>query len=488
MSAQSIKSAGTAGDDRVTADAARRAPAAGTGRARAMKWPGWVVAVIGVGWSPLGAIADPVEVLPPVALSAPTAELARPDAPKANSPHPPDTATDTPKSDGKPTFEIRGRFEADALGPWQSLANRLTVGDLQAATGFRRARLGAQGHLGESLRWVSEFDFADGNIAFKDVFAGLGGLPVPGELRVGHFREPFGLEGQISSNYFPLMERSPSNAFDPARNWGIGLFTHTADETATLAFGVFRAGSNSIGESVTEDPLLAYTARTTWLPFHDGADDPESLVHVGGAASYRSIPGDAIAFQPSPQSSLLEDGDSPLPPLIRGMTIPANHAQLYNLEAAATSGPAWAMAEWRAAVIDQISGPRVVFSGWYVSAGYFLTGEHRRYDRAIGTFDGVKVLSPVYRADDKDGQTACGFGAWELVARIAYLDLTSPNVPQTTSGFPPGGYEIELTIGVNWYLTDFARLMVNYVHFRTRPPVGRWSDGDVLGARFAVYW
>jgi hypothetical protein len=45
-----------------------------------------------------------------------------------------------------------------------------------------------------------------------------------------------------------------------------------------------------------------------------------------------------------------------------------------------------------------------------------------------------------------------------------------------------------VTPGVNWYLTDFARLTVDYTRCRTRSAVGRWSSGDPFGVRFAVFW
>jgi phosphate-selective porin OprO and OprP len=459
-----------------------------------MRWPGRAVLAIGLGSAAAGWAADPVEVLPPVSLTVEDAPTAPAVDAKATEPKPKEPAAEpqAPKPDRdvdrKPTVQLRGRFEADALGVTQSLANRLTIGDLESATGFRRARIGAQGTYGEQLRWVAEFDFADGDVRFDDVYAGLSGLPVPGELRVGHFWEPFGLEGQIGSNHFPFLERSPAIALDPGLNWGVALFAHTPDQTATFAAGIFRAGSDRVGRQQSEDPGLAYTARATWLAYHHGTDDPDTLVHVGAAASRRSPPDGVVAFQPDPQSTLLQAGESPLPPFIQGVTIPSQHVWLANLEMATAAGPAWAMAEWRIAAIDQTDAGGLTFWGWYLSAGYFLTGEHRRYDRARGTFDGVRVINPVYRLDDAAGCAPCGWGAWELVARVAYLDLADPDLPRAPNGLPAGAEAWTFTAGVNWYLTDFARLMLDCTQFRTRPPVGRWSGGTLFGGRFAVFW
>src|SRR5688572_17264037 len=103
-----------------------------------MGFPTRVAIGLAIVFATVGRSADPVEILPVVILSAvpePTVNPSRP-------------------ADAKPVVELRGRVEADALAPVQGLANRLAVGDFLNATGFRRARLGAEGTFGEHFRWV----------------------------------------------------------------------------------------------------------------------------------------------------------------------------------------------------------------------------------------------------------------------------------------------------------------------------------------------
>src|SRR5439155_19333231 len=71
-----------------------------------------------------------------------------------------DAGEDTAEEETKPAFQLRGRIHADAVIVNQSTRNRAIIGDVQDATGFRRARLGAQGYVGEQVNWVAEFDFA----------------------------------------------------------------------------------------------------------------------------------------------------------------------------------------------------------------------------------------------------------------------------------------------------------------------------------------
>ena len=66
-----------------------------------------------------------------------------------------------PREDVKPAIELRGRIQADAILVNQSEKNKEIIGNIQNATGFRRARLGAQGSVGEQVHWIAEFDFAE---------------------------------------------------------------------------------------------------------------------------------------------------------------------------------------------------------------------------------------------------------------------------------------------------------------------------------------
>ena len=66
-------------------------------------------------------------------------------------------------------------------------------------------------------------------------------LPVIGNVRVGHFKECFGLEQLTSDNYTTFMERSldDEGAFVPGRNDGIMAFNWTECQRATWAIGAF---------------------------------------------------------------------------------------------------------------------------------------------------------------------------------------------------------------------------------------------------------
>jgi phosphate-selective porin OprO/OprP len=144
-------------------------------------------------------------------------------------------------------------------------------------------------------------------------------------------------------------------------------------------------------------------------------------------------------------------------------------------------------AEWYGTTVDQIGGGPVFLHGCYAYVSYFVTGEARAYDRKEGAFDRIRVLSPFLwlKGHPNLGR---GPGAWELVARFAYLDFNDPNMPKTSDGLKQGDSLAETTLGVNWYLNENARLMFNYVHAIPVDPNFGPSAADAFFFRTEVFW
>ena len=140
------------------------------------------------------------------------------------------------------TFRLRGRIDTDALWSIQDTANISTFGNLGSVVGLRRARVGGQGYFGLDSRYIAEIDMASGTVVPRDIFIGSRKYNGQPELRLGHYREPFSLEGGTSANFYAFMERSPINDLDPARSWGLSLFNDQLNDTTTFATGLFHDG------------------------------------------------------------------------------------------------------------------------------------------------------------------------------------------------------------------------------------------------------
>jgi phosphate-selective porin OprO/OprP len=405
-----------------------------------------------------------------------------PPAPPSESPSFTDLLTAQPK------FKLRGRIEADAVFPGQSAASRAQIGDLQGGFGFRRARIGAEGEIDTSARWVAEIDFAGGTVKLKDTFIGLTAVPLLREFRVGYFREPFSLDGATSSRFITFLERSPVNELDPARNWGVMGIWLSDDDRVTAQLGAFRDGTSSGGMSVGTGNAWALTGRLTGRPIYETDDVAFRVLHVGAAVSLRQPADGIVSYETSPQSNLLSLADSPPSPLLPSVSIPAKSQQLYNVQVAAVNGPWTVQAEWMGSAIQQASSGVVFFHGAYVAGSYFVTGEHRDYNPVTAAFDAVSVRKPVV----KTAGSVQGTGAVELVARFSFFSTRSDDIPPQPTGQTfktvTGGMLYESTIGTNWYLNDYTRLMADYTvgvpTLAGQPALPVHS----VSLRTAIYW
>jgi phosphate-selective porin OprO/OprP len=383
------------------------------------------------------------------------------------------------------SFEVRGRIETEAVVSQQSQMSQDAIGNLVNGYGFRRVRLGAQGSYGDSTSWVSEVELAGGSVRLRDVFVGLDALPGVRQVRVGHFREPYSLEGMTSSNFITFTERSPLNNLSPARNWGVCGFWWPDSERLLFSTGVFRDGTDSSGQSIGDGDNWSYTSRLTGLPIYESGDSDFRLLHLGMAFTQRVPPNGVLSFQPRTASNLITVNDNPGSPFLPPVDIRANCYQGYNLQAAYVHGPFSLQTEWSAAAVQQTDAGVVFVSGVYVYGSFFLTGEHRGYNRTRGSFDQVNVKRPVIRSkSDSRG----GYGAIELTSRFSYLDFNSTNLPLDVNGNPAQTRLYEVTTGVNWYLNDYTRIMVNHtVGIPDKIGDGR-TVAHIFSIRTAIFW
>jgi phosphate-selective porin OprO/OprP len=369
-------------------------------------------------------------------------------------------------ADKRYKFRIGGRFQYDTTFFDPDADTRAAVETnvpskvrIEDGSEFRRARIEFGGEIGERVEWYTAYDFAGAKTNFRGVYVGLKDLPF-GNLRAGQMKEPFSLEQLTSSKNIPFIERSVKAAQDPAYNAGLMLFDAPLEERMTWAVGAFRTGSDD-GEISKGDGEWATTARVTGLPYCD--EEGDDYVHLGLAGSRRSPTDDLVSFSSRPESNLA-------PAYVSLSSLPAETVDLIGTEAAWVRGPLTVAGEYVLASVDAPSGATMdpTFDGYYVMAGWFLTGEHRPYNKASGVFDGVK---PAENAFGKER----GHGAWEVLARYSSLDLEDDGVN--------AGELTDVTLGLNWYLNANTRVVVNYILSELNPPTGADGETSILGIR-----
>ena len=387
-------------------------------------------------------------------------------------------------SGGNPPAKFSGQLQIDALWFSQSEASRIAVGDAPDAFNFRRARIGVVGDTGDVFNYALRMDFAlgqanNGRPQFLDVFVGIRDLPVVNNLRVGHFFEPFSLERMTVVRYNTFLERSLADTFAPARNLGIAIFSATENQRATWALGTFRSNSDAFGDDAGDQRGQAITGRATWLPIYDEALGGQRYVHLGGAYSYRHAADGIVRYRTRPEALGRSESEGLSTPFFADTgNLAANDNDLYGLEAAWVNGPLSVQGEWMFVPVDRAAGPDAAFSGGYVYLSYFLTGEHRPYNRQLGYMDRVMPHENFFHVRTEDGSVVTGRGAWEATFRVSHIDLSDEDVR--------GGELTNLTAGLNWYLTAYVRMKVNAIRSYGNGPPNGDSNASILGIRWDV--
>jgi phosphate-selective porin OprO/OprP len=351
-------------------------------------------------------------------------------------------------------FKVRigGRLQNDWAWFDQTDGNKTWFGDIPDGTELRRARLSVSGTVYTYILFKAEYDFAgaaekaqDGKaskeVAVKDAYIGVTGIPFVGTVQVGHQKEPFGLEVLTSDDYTTFMERSclVLGSYLSDRNTGFRQQNAYFANRVTLSSGFFRDTDNG-GRDSRDGGCYAGTVRVTGLPWRGGDDG--GLFHLGAAYSYRNT--DVVKIESKPSAHLA------LSSLTVGTgNITTDAAQFCEAEGALVWGPFSAQGEYTISALDSDESGDPSFQAYYVYGSAFLTGESRAYRAAEGIFDRVKPK----RNFRQDGS---GVGALDLGVRYEIVDLNDKDIY--------GGKLTDITVGVNWYLNPNTRVMVNYVN------------------------
>ncbi len=267
---------------------------------------------------------------------------------------------------------------------------------------LRRGRLYVKGSIGNDWEFKSQFN-VDGD-GFEDLYIRYTGLGKGAKVTIGNQKMPFGLEEMMSSKDISILERSAiTERYSVGRAEGVQLHGNAGDN-ATYGIGVFTDDET--------DAEIGYAARYTKAFKSDNG-----LIHLGLA--YKDI-----------------DEESAL-----------------GFEAGYTTGPFHIQAEY----IDGEEGANDDLSGYYVQAGYVLTGESRPYKG--GVFKRVKPASST--------------GAWEVVARYEDGDGNHSDIELGTDDASA------FTIGVNWYAHENLKMGINYTD-------GESNTSDDDGSEFRV--
>lgn len=343
-------------------------------------------------------------------------------------------------------FRLGGRIHADASyssGDDDLIENNARV-EATDGTEIRRARMEMLGTFYKDWDFKSQFDFADNNVAVKDLFIQYTGLK-DFEITAGQQKQAFSRELQESSNDMMFMERSLMDALNaPTVDRAIGLNVGSFQKDWTGQVGIY-------GDTVTpaaagvSDEGWAINSRWTFAPINEKTQ----VVHLGIAGNHRNVNSndDVAGSRLRLRSETSHMSNLHLIDTSRIAGVDA--IDMVGLEANALYGPFTVGGEYTKMWVQRndavANQSNLDFSGWYTEASWTITGESRKYKK--GKF---YKLSPKQKFSLKNGT----WGAWELAGRYAEADLNSGDIS--------GGQMSLLTVALNWYINDNIRFMADY--------------------------
>jgi phosphate-selective porin OprO/OprP len=359
----------------------------------------------------------------------------------------------------------------------------LNFGNLGWNTRARRLTIGADGTVPGGFRYSAEFNFAQGQVDFEDVFMAYDFKNSPLTAQIGYFYPFSSLETMTSSKYTSFMERAGiTDAFSHNRRIGLALVAN--DKKADQWFaqgGIFseEMNANDFNRTGWVGALRAGYAPTLGnVRLHLGANF-EHRVNKKELQSrnYQERPMTQLTGERFVSTGAISaDGDD-----IFGLEFAAIMKQFHF---AAEAQKVWlhgtyTPAEQAATLADLTTNTTPngtpyngdpSFWGGYAEVGFYLTGETRAYKG--GSFGRVKVLHPFNEG---------GWGAFQLNGRVDYVDLSDDVDSGSASLIAPfyvnGGQQTAYQLSGIWNPTDYVRFMAQYSHINvTGGPRNALSD------------
>jgi phosphate-selective porin OprO/OprP len=317
---------------------------------------------------------------------------------------------------------------------------------------IRRARLKLSGSLLRYLGYKFEYEFqGTSSRNLLDAYADIKPLPAA-ILRLGQFKEPFGLE-QYSpvANWF-FNEPSFGYYLTPGRDVGGMIHGSVLDDRLNYGIGAFNG--DGLDDSVGSDSDYPQVAgRLVLAPFRNRQLAVVENLQFGGSFSYFKIDRNNVDVQvetaglttffdisPGAKFTVIQDADK---------------LYQYGAELAWAVGPVALMSEYtwvRYKDIETSSNTLDLdLDAYYAALIWMVTGEQPTFRQGV-----IQPIVP------KHSLGRGGWGAWGLGLRYDHFEAGN-NVYGTL--VEPGDSVRKAdayTVALNWYLNAFAQFMLDF--------------------------
>lgn len=352
-------------------------------------------------------------------------------------------------ADGNFSFAITGRAHLDAGMYDQDETDQAAMNTVAGGTGlrsnvnFRRAIIGVTGTFMKDWAYDLHFNFGDSGNEQNGViyeaalhYKGIDGVT----LSIGAIQPKLTLDDSTSSNDITFMERATAANLMTSIGAGDSRMAVGGAGNTDNFFAAAYYTTGSIGGTTDYDTSSAVGRVAFATSPKEGAN-----FHIGASGTYAfNVPGDTFTFQDRPE--LRVDPRRYISNAFTGGTA-VDKITAYGPEAAFNYGPFRVQGEYYLYNFEQIAGGDADFDAWYLQASWIISGEAYKYDIKKAAFSGVKPANPF----GVDG----GAGAWEVAARYSSANLND--------GTFTGGEQDIITVGLNWYVNNNVRFMLNYL-------------------------
>lgn len=378
----------------------------------------------------------------------------------------------------------KGDYEIKFSGVAQ-IDGRYFIGDDSAfRDGFqaRRLRPTIQGSLGKlvAFRFTPEFagsGFGDSS-SIVDAYFDLK-FAKAASLRVGKQKGPVGLERLQSGGSIELIERGFPTELVPNRDLGVALFGELAQGTVSYTVGVFNGTADGRDVASADDGLKEYEGRLFVEPFKNDYGFLKGLgFGIAGSTGVKDGTGANLLprYRTPGQNVFFNYGETAG---ATGYWATGSHNR-YAPQAYFYRNSFGLLAEYVASeqTIARTNGgaeQSLSNSAYSVTASYVLTGED-------ASFKGVKPGKPYAIGGD-------GFGAVELVARVGNLSIdddafVGTSATRLANPDVSAKQADSYGLGVNWYLTQNAKLTADYNETRFEGGAAAGADRNTEKALF----
>jgi phosphate-selective porin OprO/OprP len=420
--------------------------------------------------------------------------------------------------DGRFSLALRGRFQVDMANFMQkdpSAIPTAQIKDLSSGVIIRRAYFGVEGMAFKDFWYEFRMNFGGSNAESPagDANLNLARIAYTGipnfRINVGVIQPVFTLGDTVSSGGLMFIERAEID------NIAVGSFGGSDSRRgAELTFqkeNLFNDGDNLIlsaaytggqtgaatghggctnsvtpgGPIIPSNPnspsadcgeqaqILGRAAYRIW-------SDGVSNIQIGGSAAkiLKVPPATATSLSLNDRPLVRVDGRRLVSATVGSVNNPVVGGTMWGLDAGANFKNFYVAGEYHKYSLDRAIGLSPKFDGFYVEASWVITGEPKVYkvggkNNEIGSWGPPKVNVPFSPAGGS-------WGVWELAVRYSQVDL---NWNLGNASGIAGGEETAVTVGLNWYLNNNVRLMLNDIIMKVNKlnsPTGTMQVGQKL--------